>query len=58
LPWRQPKKLPNEARKLTFRLDQKPGDRHEARKLTFRLDQKPGDRQTEITKMINLQTFK
>jgi hypothetical protein len=34
---------PNERRKLTFRLDEKPGDPHERRKLTFRLDEKPGD---------------
>src|SRR5207248_10732304 len=27
LPWRRPNRLPNEARKLTFRPDQKPGDR-------------------------------
>src|SRR5947207_2504634 len=27
LPWRRPNRLPNEARRLTFRPDQKPGDR-------------------------------
>ena len=26
--WLRPKRLPSEARKLTFRPDQKPGDRH------------------------------
>jgi hypothetical protein len=39
----RPLKRPNERRKLTFRLDEKPGDPHERRKLTFRLDEKPGD---------------
>jgi hypothetical protein len=44
LPWRRPNRLPNEARRLTFRPDQKPGDRQINPGLSFRLDEKRGSR--------------
>lgn len=42
LPWWRPKRLPNEARKLTFRSDQKPGDRQSNPGLSLSLDENGG----------------